>query len=175
MSTDAWNGQKFQLLLDEGAEISLLKYESLTPQKQKEIDRSKAVPFGGITAQDSHTYGKVSIQTKLGNHTYEFDFHVTLPNADIHLAYDGIFGKNLLNQSQALTDHANYKIHLRRCNYSMNLLREYQIAPKARSVITVATTPTNLKEGILNAPTIEDDNILLESGLSTIQNNSTKS
>lgn len=88
-SPHATSDGKFQLLVDDGAEISILKYETLTPEKIKEIDRTRTIPFGGITldfgrcphlwkSRNTCTFWKTPIRIRISRHSskraseYEF-------------------------------------------------------------------------------------------------------
>lgn len=161
-----------QLLVDPGAEDSLIKLSALDPETRAKIDRKTIINLDGITDSNTQTIGKVPIRVTIDAHTYEFDFHV-IDNPLLNIPLNGLFGDNLIQATRSIINYDDFNIHMNLWNVTLPLYHEYQLAPQSRSVLTIETQSTTLNEGIIDVDT-NDAEILIVPEIGTIVNNRTQ-
>ena len=163
---------KLYVLLDSGAEASLIKNSCLTSTARQKINKNHIESFAGLSDSRTTSLGKLPVRIHLGTRIYEIDFHV-VNDPDLPTTFDGLIGSNIFDQIQASIDYSSYNLHIGRWNEDISLHREYQLAPQSRTILTIETKPTELIEGIVEVPS-DDPNIIIIPEINTITNNQTQ-
>jgi hypothetical protein len=95
-----------QLLIDGGAEESIIKNTALNEEICKNIDRSRSSSMLRATTSFK-TIGTVPIRAYINGHTFEFDFLV-LDDPSINIPFDGLIGDDILQAMRVIIDYNNY-------------------------------------------------------------------
>jgi hypothetical protein len=119
-----------------------------------------------------HTIGTVPIRAYINKHTFEFDFLV-LDDPSINIPFDGLIGDDILQPTRAIIDYDNYVLKFKAWENELPLFKEHTLAPRSRSILTIDTQPTELKEGIIEVDTT-DNKTLIVPGLNSISHNKTQ-
>lgn len=82
------NTGQLHILIDSGADISLIKESCLTEATRQKIDRKNAESLSGLSDNRTLSLGKVPIRIHIENRIYEIDFHV-VANSDLQTSFDG--------------------------------------------------------------------------------------
>jgi len=97
LDLDVGNGEKLQLLVDSGADISLLKSRRLLGTA--EFEPKDRVRVKSIEGSVIEIHG--SIETKILEGSLQIPFHFQLVTKQVDLLGDGILGRDFLKQMQA--------------------------------------------------------------------------
>lgn len=163
--------KKFQLLIDTGAEISIIKESDLTIEQRNRINTSNKKLIVGI-AQTENLYseGTVEIIIIHNQKRYAINFHV-VKEEKIQIPYDGIFGMNIINHLKAKLNFATWQLSFFYNSEEIifDLRREYHIPARTKSICMVQTK-SELEEGV---PDIQSSNpkVLIENNAIYKQSN----
>jgi len=97
LDLDVGNGEKLHLLVDSGANISLLKSRRLLGTA--EFEPRDRVGVKSVEGSIIETQG--SIETKILEGSLQIPFHFQLVSKQVDLLGDGILGQDFLKQKQA--------------------------------------------------------------------------
>lgn len=64
------------MLIDTGAETSLIKYEKLNEREKQVINNNLSEPINGVNGITEFTLSKTLIRFNYEGHTYEFRFYI---------------------------------------------------------------------------------------------------
>ncbi len=143
----------FNLLLDTGAEVSLIQYDILSEKLRSSIDTSSRHTFSGIQHNADHCQSMGTVEVPFGheNHTYSIRFHVVNDNR-INLPLHGILGHNILHASRASILYDEQIIKFAEPPIQLPLYCEHNIAPRTRTVLSVRIAPDSPGEGLIELP-----------------------
>ena len=97
LNVDISETGKLRLLVDTGADISLLRSTKLIGST--EFEPENKVKLKGVDGSTIETFGTIRANITEGNLKFPFDFH--LVNRQVDLVYDGIVGRDFLQKAQA--------------------------------------------------------------------------
>jgi hypothetical protein len=98
LSIDSRDTRELKLLVDTGAEISIIRSSSLIPGVEYQL--REGVDIKGISNTITKTEGTIDLKLFTDTHETTHIFHVLGGNSE--LLYDEIFGKNFLKRRKAL-------------------------------------------------------------------------
>lgn len=171
MNSPSVNSNIAQLLVDGGADISLIKYESLTEETRQKIDSNVIEVMYDLSDTESRSVGKVPIRVIIEKRIYEFDFHV-VKGYGKRIPHDGLLGTDHLDSTHSIINYDTFKLEMKLYNEEFPLFRAYELEPRSRSIFTIETNPTQLTEGIIDIST-NDPDIIVPPEINSINNNQT--
>lgn len=160
--TEFGTQKKFQLLIDTGAEISIIKASDLTIEQKRTINTSNKKLIVGITQTENlYSEGTVEIIIIHNQKKYAINFHV-VKEEKIQIPYDGIFGMNIINHLQANLNFSTWQLSFffESNEIIFDLQREYHIPARTKSICMVQTK-SELEEGLPDIHS-SNPNILIE-------------
>jgi hypothetical protein len=85
---------RFKLLIDTGADVSLLKYNSI--KDGTAYNHVKTLNVRGISSGTERTLGELQVKLIVANYETEHTFHVV--GDGVNTPYDGLIGRNFFSE-----------------------------------------------------------------------------
>ena len=101
MNSPSINSGTARFLVDGGADISLVKYESLTEKARQLINTNIVEAMFDLSNTESKSIGKVPIRVIVKKRVYEFDFHVVKGYGQ-SMPHDGLLGTDHLESTRSI-------------------------------------------------------------------------
>ncbi|XKL59927.1 hypothetical protein PGB90_000943 [Kerria lacca] len=152
------------LLIDTGAETSLIKYNKLNENEKRKINENLTEPINGVNGITEFTLGKTLIRFEYEGHTYEFSFSVLRPDTKFDIPFDGFLGFDIIRDTSASISKKYNEIIFEDLNLKMPIQYHYEIPPRTKYILTAQVFHDSDKEGELT--NVEStSNIIIHDGI----------
>lgn len=163
---------KFKLLVDTGAGVSLIKANKLTPETY--FNKKDKIILHGLNPNNPvETIGSCELPLKINNVKFYVKFHIL--NQATNVPYDGLIGKDFLQANFAIIDYATKTIQFNPLPYPIKLYLDppnNKVLLQARSQTFVELKVENpeISEGII--PNIKlNKGIYISKAIVKVKNN----
>ncbi|XKL68996.1 hypothetical protein PGB90_006765 [Kerria lacca] len=156
--------KNLHLLIDTGAETSLIKYNKLTKDEKQLINEKHTEPINGVNGITEFTLGKTLIRFTHGDHTYEFGFSVLRPDTKFNIPFDGFLGFDIIRDTSASISKKYNEIIFEELELKMPIQYHHEIPPRTKYILTAQVSHDSDKEGELT--NVEStSNIIIHDGI----------
>lgn len=175
----AYQNHPLKFLIDTGANVSLIKWESL-PKSDLCYDNSEILTLNGISANSPvRTVGIINLPLSVHNKLFNAKFHVVKEKCNI--PFDGLIGSDVLKNQKALINYEKSQLKLSSLPFPIPLRLKSEVSnnkalflqPRSETLIEIDILNYSVKEGICPETKINEGVFLAKAILKVNSNKKT--
>lgn len=147
------NNSQFKLLIDTGANVSLIKYETVVKNKL-DYDTSTQVTLNGLSPNSPiSTIGTTIVQPNIHGHIFNLKLHIVPSQANV--PFDGLIGNDFLKIENAEINFNKRLLKIDSLPFPITIHYDcsindvtHQLPARSESIIQVNISNPHVKEGI---------------------------